>query len=393
MGRELLQLIQLLFFNINKFFISNNRFRNFSIGVKKFKNIIPLLLISTLSLFYLYFYYIGRERYFIKSDIVVRKVEGEATGLNLANFLSSVNQSSFEDALFLKTYLESPQVYEALQYKLNFVKEYKKKGLDILRESTQKHLMIKYNFFRKQISIGFNSSTGILRIRTLAFNPETGLKVNKFLINEAEKFTNQLNQSVYKKQKEFVNKEVVENYKKVQKASIDLAEFQKQNKIFDANNEAYAGMSLINNLEMLLAKEKIKLAKLKRQYVDPNDPEIEYKIKNIEEIENQINIERNSLLSTRGKDLTKKAYELKELEANLSFYKELYQSSLKASEKNRLDSIRKQRFIAIITKPIKPEDQYQYWRHQGFLTSIAIFLVSFLLIRFIIRSIADNREY
>ena len=36
MGRELLQLIQLLFFNINKFFISN-KFRNFSIGVKNSK--------------------------------------------------------------------------------------------------------------------------------------------------------------------------------------------------------------------------------------------------------------------------------------------------------------------------------------------------------------------
>ena len=143
---------------------------------------------------------------------------------------------------------------------------------------------------------------------------------------------------------------------------------------------------------MLLAKEKINLAKLQRQYVNPDDPEIEYKIKNIEEIQNQINNERNTLLSTRGKDLTKKAYKLKELESNLAFYNDLYQSSLKASEKNRLDSIRKQRFIAIITKPIKPEDQYQYWRHRGFLTSIAIFLVSFLLTRFII-SIADNREY
>ena len=99
------QLIQILFLNIKKLLISNSSFKNFSLKLKNFKNIIPILLISILSLFYLYFYYIGRDRYFIKSDIVVRKVEGEATGLNLANFLSSVNQSSFEDALFLRTYL------------------------------------------------------------------------------------------------------------------------------------------------------------------------------------------------------------------------------------------------------------------------------------------------
>ena len=53
--------------------------------------------------------------------------------------------------------------------------------------------------------------------------------------------------------------------------------------------------------------------------------------------------------------------------------------------------VEKQRFIAVINKPVKPEDQYNYWRHRGFLTSILIVIISFLLIKFLI-SVSDNRD-
>ena len=67
------------------------------------------------------------------------------------------------------------------------------------------------------------------------------------------------------------------NYKKLEKTSTELSEFQRLNKIFDAQSEASAGIILINNLETQLAKSKIQLATLKRQFVNPNAPEIEYK--------------------------------------------------------------------------------------------------------------------
>mgnify|MGYP001201951477 CR=1 FL=1 len=59
----------------------------------------------------LYFYGIGRNRYFVRSDVVVRKSSNpSSSGFNLTNFLGSGNSGSLEDARFLITYLESPQV-------------------------------------------------------------------------------------------------------------------------------------------------------------------------------------------------------------------------------------------------------------------------------------------
>jgi capsular polysaccharide transport system permease protein len=87
---------------------------------------IPLLL----SLFY--FYLIGRDRYLVSSEVVVRKASDPAqAGLSLGSLLGGGNQQSLEDARYLRTYLQSPQVLEDLDRVLDFKAAYAKKGMDI----------------------------------------------------------------------------------------------------------------------------------------------------------------------------------------------------------------------------------------------------------------------
>ena len=69
----------------------------------------PLIILGLgvpLFLSFLFFYGIGRDRYFVKSEVVVRKPQESVTaGLNLATLIGGGNQGSIEDALFLRTYL------------------------------------------------------------------------------------------------------------------------------------------------------------------------------------------------------------------------------------------------------------------------------------------------
>ena len=302
----------------------------------------------------------GRPRFLIRSDIIVRKAGNDVQSFSFENFFTSGNKGSLEDAKYLQTYLESSQVFEILQDKINFTEAFKKQGLDIfagIKANTSRDK--KYRFYKKQVSVALDSSSGMIILRTFAYNPETTFLISNLLIEESENFVNELNQGIYKKQIDFVNEEVFSNYKKLEKTSSKLSEFQKLNKIFDAQSEASAGIILINNLETQLAKVKIELATLKRQFVNSNAPEIEYKKNEIEEIQEQINFEREQLVAPKGKDLTKKVQKLSELQNNLKFATDLYKSALSASEQNRIDSLRKQRFIAVINKPVKPEDEYK----------------------------------
>ena len=134
----------------------------------------------------------------------------------------------------MRTYLESPQVLEDLKKEFDFQKEYAKKFPDFYPGVSKNDSKEKiYETFRKQISIILNETTGIIRINTIGFSPNTAYKLNNFLINKAETFTNKLSQDVYKEQFEFAQNEARKNHEKLKKASFKLQKFQQLNKTLD----------------------------------------------------------------------------------------------------------------------------------------------------------------
>ena len=144
-------------------------------------------------------------------------------------------------------------------------------------------------------------------------------------------------------------------------------------------------------LEDELVRKKINLSLTTKRFIDQNSPEIVDLKEQIKEIEDTIKKEKELILSPMGKDLNTKIARFMELEFDKKYYEDLYKTSLIAAEKARIDSLQQQRFIAIITNPIKPENEWKYWRHKGFITSVAIMMVSFFLIKFII-SMADSHK-
>jgi len=91
------------------------------------------LLLIPVALSGIYFYAIARDRYVTRSDFVIRKAEESDTnmgGAGLASLLGRGNQLSLEDARFLKTYLQSPQVLADLDRTYDLDQAYAQKGLD-----------------------------------------------------------------------------------------------------------------------------------------------------------------------------------------------------------------------------------------------------------------------
>ncbi|MDM7958668.1 MAG: hypothetical protein QUV04_02790 [Synechococcus sp. WH 8007] len=251
---------------------------------------------------FLYFYVIGRDRYFVRSEVVVRKSDSNApTAVSLGSLLGGGNQQSLEDARYLRTYLESPQVLEDLEKVFDFRKAYSKRFPDLYPGVTNSSTREKvYDTFRRQITVSLNETSGQLTIRTLAFDPKTALTFNQFLIRQAEDFVNNLNQDVYKQQLNFATQQVDLNRERVQKASQTLLEFQNKNNLLDAKSEAAGNESFISALEGELAKQRVQLATLRRQFVDPRAPEIEAVQAQVQELQRQINAERTMLVSPPG---------------------------------------------------------------------------------------------
>lgn len=367
--------------------------QGFRLIKQKNRKYLLILLGLPLASLALYFYAIGRDRYFVRSEVAVRKAnESVASGLSLGSLLGGGNQQSLEDARFLRTYLESPQVLEDLGQSFDFKEAYAKRFPDLYPGITSNSTREKiYDTFRKQINVSLNEQSGQLTIRTLAFDPSTALKFNKFLIRKAEEFVNRLNQDVYKQQLVFAQQQAELNRKRVREASKALLEFQDLNNVLDARSEAQGKEAFITALEAELAKKRVELATLRRQFLDQRAPEIEAVQAQVQELQRQIQRERSSLVSPQGKNLNDKAAKQAELEANLEFASDLYKASITAAEKTRVDSLQQQRFMAVLSNPLRPEEPWQYWRHRGFFTALAILLVGFTLTKFLL-GMADSHR-
>ena len=341
----------------------------------------------------LFFYGIGRDRYFVKSEVVVRKPQDSVTaGLSIGTLIGGGNQGSIEDARYLQTYLESPQVLKDLEGQFNFRIAYAKKGLDpfagITIDASKEKV---HDFYRRQVGVQLNEVSGVMTITSFGYNPDVATRLNEFLNKQAEKFVNQLNQDVYRKQLVFSEQQVQDNLIKLQQASDKLAAFQQNQQLMSARAEVEVSGSLVSALEAELVKQKVLLATLRRRFVDPQAPEIRQVVDQVQELQKQVQLERASLVSPAGRNLPAESAQLAALEGDLKFKAELYKAALASAETTRIESMRQARFLAVLAEPLTPDDPWQYWRHKGFVTVVAILLVGFSLTKFLF-GMADSHR-
>jgi capsular polysaccharide transport system permease protein len=354
------------------------------------------LLLIPVALSGIYFYAIARDRYVTRSDFVIRKAEESDTnvaGAGLASLLGRGNQLSLEDARFLKTYLQSPQVLADLDRTYDLDQAYAQKGLDRFAGmkpglSKEKRL----NFFKKQVAVSLDEISGAIVLRTIGLDPKASFNLNRFMLNKSEQFVNRLNQDISQKQLSFAESELGRARGNLNQAKNRLLVYQDSNTVIDPKGEAELAGQTISKLQEKLVELRVELATLKRQFKDPAEPEVAVVADQVRELEQQIEKERRSLVSSKGRNLNRKAADVLKLESEVSFASDSYKLALTSVEKARIESKRQQKFMALLSAPQLPEDPENSWRSKGFFTVLASCAVGFSLTKFIFGMQASHRQ-
>jgi len=354
------------------------------------------LLLIPIALSSIYFYFIARDRYVTRSDFVIRKAEDNETsmpGSGLATLLGRGNQLSLEDARFLKTYLQSPQVLSDLDRTYDLDKDYAQQGLDQFAGvkpglSKEKRLQ----FFKKQVAVSLDELSGAIVLRTVGLYPQASLNLNRFMLAKSEQFVNRLNQDISQKQLGFAESELVRARNNLNQAKNKLLIYQDSNTVIDPKGEAELASQTISKLQEKLVELRVQLATLKLQYKDPAEPEVAVIADQVRELEQQIEKERRSLVSSKGRNLSRKTADIVRLESEVSFATDSYKLALTSVEKARIESKRQQKFMALLSAPQLPEDPQNDWRSKGFFTVLASSAVGFSLTKFVLGMQASHRQ-
>lgn len=323
----------------------------------------------------LYSFAIGRPRYEASSDFLVRQPmpPGMAAPSVLGAVLGGPTVSgSLEDGRFLAVYLRSPEVMKRVFYRFYNQGRYARRKPDLLAGiGNDANIDQLLSFYRRQIRVVPQQSSGVIELTTTALDSATAVKLNLLLLEESREFVNQVNQAISRKQLDYSLQEVKLSQERLGKATASLDSFNASHRQLDPVQEASASTNYVIALEAKLVELKVKENTLRRQYRDPQEPEVQNIADQVRELEKQIQKERASLVSTSGRNLGRRATEAIKLQRNVAFATESLKAAMTAAETSRMESQRQLKFLVVLSRPQQPEMQDWNWRWQLFLGIIA----------------------
>ena len=356
----------------------------------------PRVLISAfLATSAFYCFVIGRDRYTSVSEFVIQQaapLEGTTASILGGSATAPQVLTSLVDGQYLQVYLESSDVKNRLfpdGKKLE--KAYRPKFPDIWTGLyTNSSAPEQLDFYRKQLTAAPQPMSGSVILTTSGFTPKQAFELNTALIKQSRRFVNEVNQSINAEQNKFALKEVNLAELNLKSASRRLELFREKNGNLSVESEQAATSSFISGLESQLVELKVEEAALRRQYRDPNAPEVSYVADQVKELEVQIRQERNRSVSKDGRDLNTLVLEEAGLISDIEFATESLQSARLASDNSRRESQRQLKFVVVLSQPELPVVPDQNWRWQAFLASVGIVVVGWGVGGFILNAMRKS---
>jgi capsular polysaccharide transport system permease protein len=352
------------------------------------------VIVFPMVLLLVYYLLLAESRYASESKVVVKRssdISAQIGGISIP-FLGALSNSGADDVFQVKEFIHSVDLFDRLDKQFDLRKQYQLKGLDIA------HMVMPWatkedylQFYRNHTEVAFDEKTGILSIRTQGYTPELAQQLNLAVIAESEKFVNELSQRVAREQVEFAAGELQRARQRLDEARDKLLAFQNKKGIIDPMAGAETTSRVIGELQGQLATREVELKALS-SVLQAGSTQIVGLKNAIEGIKSQIAIERKKLAAPDGSGMNQVAVAYLDLKAQVDFSIDIYKIALGATEKTRLEVVRKIKTLAIISSP-QASERPEYPRRLLMLSAwFFILCMVYGLAKLVIEIVEDHRD-
>lgn len=331
--------------------------------------IVPFILVSA------YILWVAQPRYVSESIVVVKQIsESSASNVSGLGVLLGANNTSVEDARYLKAYIESPDMLNRLANSLDVRAALEGDGQDpvfqLSSEASKEQFLKKYQSY---LEVTLNEQDHLLTVRTEGFTPDFTHRLNQTILAEGEKFINEISQKVAREQLLFSEKQLQEATQKLSKAKESLIAYQNDNQMLDPLSNAESLNAIISGFNAQIAELRAQERAL-LSYLNPDTPQVVSIRSQIVALQQQIESEQTKLTSRTGTKLNRQAVQFESLKSEVEFATDLYRLALTASEKGRLEAAQKLKNLVVISSPQMPQ-QASYPRTAYVLLSALLLLL------------------
>ncbi|NGY50305.1 capsule biosynthesis protein [Campylobacter coli] len=340
----------------------------------------------------IYYILIAADRYVSTITMSVKSTTGSTQASGVLSLLTATSNTS-EDIKFLQGYIESLDMLKILDEKIHLKELYNEQYIDLffsLSSSSSIESYLKY--YQNRVKVHVDDKTGLLNVEVEGFTPESAHLIAKTIMQESDKFINEISHKAAREQMAFAEEELVKYKERYQKAQNDLIAFQNKYGVFDPLKQAEAKAGLVTQLESDIAQREAKLLTM-QSYMNDSAPEIVTLKAEIAALKKQLVKERSKISADNSSQkLNDLAAKFQDLTIEAGFAQSAYEAALKAYESARIEALRKIKQLVIIQSPDIPESAKYPERIYDILTAFIVLSLIFGIVKFI-KMIIEEHKY
>ncbi|MGO4326118.1 chain-length determining protein [Cupriavidus sp. 2TAF22] len=336
---------------------------------------------------------VAADRYVSEAKVVVER--SDAVGATTTDFYASLLGANAppRDLLLLREYLLSVDMLNKLDATLALKGHYSDPRRDALSRLWPADASLErfHDYYLGRVSVEYDDYSRTLVVRAQAFTPAMAQAVTRALVEEGERFINDLTHRVAEEQVVYIERQARTQGERMKADRQALLAYQNANGIVSPRGDVESLSGVVAAAESELADLRVKRAALKDVYT-PQSPAIQQLDAQIVAVQAQIGAQRARMTSSSGKALNRVAEQQERLQAAAGFSEDLYKTALSVLEKARMESTRKLKNVAVVQNPTLPEYPLQPRR----LYNIVVFVLGALMLAGVLQLlgaiIRDHRD-
>jgi capsular polysaccharide transport system permease protein len=305
--------------------------------------------------FTFYWALFAASRYVSEAHVVVESLQGTAVVTTDLASLVSGSSNQERDILLLRDYVLSADMLRVLDAKLKLRDHYSDSydvfsrlwSKDVSAESFLRH-------YQKRVEAEYDEYSGLLVIRTQAYTAAMAHDIATSLVQEGERFMNELAHRLAREQVSFAEREVAAVSEKLLAARQSVLAYQNEHGLVSPTATVESRSAIAAQLEGQLSALHAKRRALEA-YLAPSAPDLVQVNTQVRALEQQLTADRARLASSNGSPLNRVAEEYDRLLLEAGFQQDVYKTALAALERARIDASRTLKKVSVVQEPTMPE--------------------------------------
>lgn len=328
-------------------------------GLKRFRRRSPIFWIALLLclLAVMYWGFLASDRYVSEAHVIIQQTDLPASQpTDLSGLLGMPGTAGRADQLLLRDHLMSVDMLLKLDGDLSLREHYSNRAWDSLSRLWSKDISLEWFhwYYLSRVSVELDEYSGVLVIRSEAFSPEKAQAITKMLVDEGERYMNQMAHRLAQEQVGFIEKQVAQLSDRLMRARETVLSYQNKRNMVSPQGTAENLFGIVNQLEAQLTSLKTQRDALLGYHL-PQSPSVVELDLQIAAVKKQIAQEQSRLASADRHTLNSAVEEFQRLQMDAEFAQELYKTALAALEKGRVDAGRTLKMVSVLQHPTHPQ--------------------------------------